>query len=71
MAEHLVHITDMPQLEIVNKDLVIAVAAGGEHLGRLTISRGGVGWFAKNDKQERHLRWEDFDRLIQRTFGAT
>ncbi|RIK80542.1 MAG: hypothetical protein DCC68_10820 [Planctomycetota bacterium] len=69
MAEHAVWLKQTPEVEIVNKDLIVEVASDGEVLGKLTISRGGLGWFPKNAEYERHLSWERFDRLVRSEFG--
>jgi hypothetical protein len=58
-----------PPLTIGKKDLTVVVGASGRRRGRLTVSRGGIGWFSFRDKQERHFTWEQFDRLVKREFG--
>jgi hypothetical protein len=70
MAEHAVHV-ELPQVEILNRDLVVSVHTDGGMLGRLTISRGGIGWFPSQGQQERHLPWERFDRLVKMEFGES
>jgi hypothetical protein len=65
MAEHSVYVKESPEFEIVNKDLVIAVQANEEMFGRLTVSRGGVGWYPKGGEKERHFTWEQFDKLVR------
>lgn len=69
MAEHTVRVEQVPEVEILHKDLVIAVESDGQALGRLTISRGGIGWFPKNAPMERALTWEQFDKLIRSQFN--
>ena len=69
MAEHTVWLKQTPEVEIVNKDLVVEVVADGEVLGKLTISRGGIGWFPKHAEHERHLNWERFDRVVRSELG--
>ena len=68
MAEHVVRVEQVPEVEILNKDLVVAVDSDGEAFGRLTISRGGIGWYPKSAPIERALTWEQFDRLIRKEF---
>jgi hypothetical protein len=68
MAEHSVHV-DLPRVEVLNKDLEIVVRADGEMFGRLTVSRGGLGWFSASDQLERPITWEQFDRFVKGTFG--
>ena len=68
MADHSVKIEQMPQVEILNKDLEITVMADDQQLGRLTISKGGVGWYPKGASLERPLTWEQFDRIVRRYF---
>jgi hypothetical protein len=69
MAQHSVFVRQMPEVEIQNKDMIIHVEADGVSLGRLTISRGGVGWFSNRDQLERPFTWEQFDRCILQHFG--
>lgn len=65
MAEHEVRIT-VPAMEVGKTDAQFDVYADGEKFGRLTVSKGGVGWYPRGPSKERHLNWEQFDRLIQR-----
>ena len=69
MSEHRVH-CELPAAEILNKDAKFDVSADEVHFGRLTVSRGGVGWFPANAPAERHLSWEKFDKLIQDHFSG-
>lgn len=69
MAEHKVQICQLPNVEIVNTDLVIAVDADGVRFGTLTISRGGLGWWPENGKKERPISWEEFDRMVRERKG--
>jgi hypothetical protein len=63
-------IGQMPELEIVHKDLKITVSsrASGK-LGDLTISRGGLGWFPSGPSNERHFTWEQFARYVKEWKG--
>lgn len=65
MAQHEISV-HFPILPASSADFVFAVTADGEALGRLTVSRGGVGWYPAGPSKERHLRWEDFDALIRK-----
>jgi hypothetical protein len=69
MAQHSVQIDQVPSVEILHKDLEITVKSDGELLGRLTISKGGVGWYPANAQLERHYNWERFDRLVREDRG--
>jgi hypothetical protein len=68
MAQHTVHI-DLPQVEVLNRDMEVVVRADGEIFGRLTISRGGLGWYSASDQLERPITWEQFDRFVKSSFG--
>ena len=41
MAEHRVHISQLPEVEILNTDLRVAIFSDEQKLGEITISRGG------------------------------
>jgi hypothetical protein len=69
MAEHAVKIVEVPELTLGNADMKLAVHADETTLGHLTISRGGLGWFPSHGHQERHMTWEQFDKLIRKEFG--
>jgi hypothetical protein len=43
MAEHRIQIKQLPEVVILNKDLVVEISSDDEKLGDLTISRGGIG----------------------------
>ena len=47
MAEHQVK-AKFPPTVILNKDAVFEVMADEDKLGRLTVSKGGIGWFPPN-----------------------
>jgi hypothetical protein len=65
MAEHKIQVKQLPEVEIVNKDLVLEVYSDEEKLGKLTISRGGLGWIPRGPSSERHFNWEQFDRYVR------
>ena len=67
MPEHDVHI-NVPSMEVGSTDVLFDVYADGEKLGRLKVSKGGIGWHPRHAPKERHLVWEDFDRLIERAW---
>jgi hypothetical protein len=69
VAEHKVHIGQLPEVEIVNKDLVVSIYSDDEKLGDLTISRGGIGWVPRGPSNERHFSWEQFDRCVREYKG--
>lgn len=68
MAEHTITV-DSPSFEVLNRDLVVEVRSDEVRFGRLTISRGGIGWYPASGQLERHFSWEQFDRMIQNTTG--
>ncbi len=68
MAEHEIRIGQLPEVEIINKDLIITVFSDGQKFGTLTISRGSLGWFPRDGKKERKLGWRRFDRMIKKEF---
>ena len=65
MAQHQVRISQLPQVDIHHKDLIVEVIADDEKLGELTVSQGGIGWFPTNAKQERSFSWEQFDQMVR------
>jgi hypothetical protein len=68
--KHKIRIGQMPELEIVHKDLVITVRSQSSgKLGDLTISRGGIGWFPSGPSNERHFTWEQFARCVREWKG--
>ena len=69
-AEHIIRIGQMPELEIVHKDLTITVSSASKgKIGDLTISRGGIGWFPSGPSIERHFSWEQFARCVREWKG--
>ena len=64
MAEHEIHV-NVPDMPVGKVDVTFSVTADGEAFGRLTVSKGGIGWFPRGPSKERHLTWEEFHRLIQ------
>jgi len=64
MPEHEIAM-DVPNMPVGKVDVTFHVTADGEAFGRLTVSKGGVGWFPRGPSKERHMTWELFDRLIQ------
>jgi hypothetical protein len=68
--EHSVRIGQMPELEIIHKDLKITVGSESKgKLGELTISRGGLGWVPSGPSYERHFTWEQFARYVKEWKG--
>ena len=51
--------------EVQNRNVVFQVYADEEKMGRLTVSRGGIGWYPSNSPNERRLDWEAFDQLVR------
>jgi hypothetical protein len=69
MAEHRIQIEQMPEVEILNKDLVVAIFSDQAKFGQITISRGGVGWVPSGPSNERHFTWEQFARCVREWKG--
>jgi hypothetical protein len=70
MAQHTIRIGQMPEVEIVHKDLKITISSDDEgKLGELTISRGGLGWIPSGPSNERHFTWEQFARCVKEWKG--
>ncbi len=68
--DHEVRIGQMPELEIVHKDLLISITSRSKgKIGELTISRGGLGWFPSGPSNERHFTWEQFARCVKEWKG--
>jgi len=61
MAKHDVQV-ELPRVSIGKSDAVFSIQADGHVRGRLTISRGGVGWLPIDGKKEIPLSWEAFDK---------
>ena len=56
--------------EVENRDVIFEVYADEEKMGRLTVSRGGIGWYPSNSPNERRLDWEAFDQLMRTWRGG-
>jgi hypothetical protein len=69
MAEHKIQIKQLPEVVILNKDLVVEISSDDEKLGDLTISRGGLGWIPRGPSDERHFTWEQFARYVREWKG--
>jgi hypothetical protein len=69
MAEHEIRISQMPEVEILHKDMIVEVRADGEKLGDLTVSQGGIGWIPNGPALERHFSWEQFVRCVREWKG--
>lgn len=62
MAEHTVKLK-APTLDVSTVDVVFRVKRDGKAFGRLKISKGGVEWMQRNDKEKAfHLSWERVDK---------
>jgi hypothetical protein len=70
MSEHTVQIVQVPDFEVLKKDLRILIRADESTLGHLTISRGGIGWLPSGAPLERHFTWEQFAQLVDRQFPS-
>jgi len=69
MAEQRVHISQLPDVEILNTDLRVAIFSDEQKLGEITISRGGLGWYPSGGLNERHFNWEQFARYVREWKG--
>jgi hypothetical protein len=68
--KHKIRIGQMPELEIIHKDLMITVTSKTTgKLGDLTISRGGLGWYPSGPSHQRHFTWEEFARYVKEWKG--
>lgn len=65
MPEHRIQIGQLPEVEIINKDLKVSIYSDDEKLGELTISRGGLGWIPRGPSKERHFSWEQFANYVK------
>ena len=65
MAQHEIRLK-LPAQQIVNSDAQFDVYADKEKLGTLTVSRGGIGWFPFNARNERHCTWREFARWMEK-----
>ena len=63
MPRHDIAMT-VPDLEVRNKDVEIAVRSDDELLGTLKVSRGSIDWFPAKAQRGYRLEWERFDRLM-------
>ena len=59
----------MPELQVLHKDMIIEIKSDSQALGKVTISKGGLGWKSRWMQVERHLTWERLDKLIREQFG--
>lgn len=65
MAKHKI-LVNLPEAEVQNSDAEFEIRANGRKLGKLTISRGGLGWKShKRKRKEIHLPWERFDQCMK------
>lgn len=69
MAKHSVTLKQMPELQVLHKDMVVEIKSDGRVLGKATLSKGGLGWKSKWMHVERHLSWEKLDKVIREHFG--
>lgn len=51
---------DLPSRPLANSDAKFEINTGGEKLGRLRISKGGVDWYPKNKKTPVKFTWKQF-----------
>lgn len=55
----------VPEHEIVNTDVVVAVFSDDEKLGEVRISRGTIDWVPRNHTHAFRLSWEAFDSVMR------
>jgi hypothetical protein len=65
MARHEIE-ANFPAHQVLNTDLSVVVTSDGRRLGELTISRGSIDWRPSKRHAAVQLRWEQFDRLMER-----
>jgi len=65
MAQEVV-ISQMPNLELVNKDIILTVKEDGEIIGKLAISKGGIKWTPRGKSVNViEKNWSQFDTAMQ------
>ncbi|KAA0233571.1 MAG: hypothetical protein EDR02_13100 [Actinobacteria bacterium] len=64
MPEHRIYMS-VPEHEIVNTDVVVAVFSDEEKLGEVRISRGTIDWVPRNHTHAFRIGWEAFDALMR------
>jgi hypothetical protein len=69
MPEHTLEVIQVPAFPVVNTDLVISIKSDEEQFGKLTVSRGGLGWYPRSGELERHFTWEQFARCVKEWKG--
>lgn len=58
-------ISQMPEIEVLRKDLIIDVEIDGDKLGEFRLSKGSVDFYSKNAKTTHHrVTWKDLSELI-------
>ncbi|MCA0206755.1 MAG: hypothetical protein LCH92_20620 [Proteobacteria bacterium] len=58
-------ISKMPQVEILNRDMVIDVEVDGDKLGEFRLSKGSVDFYKKGAKTKHHrLSWTELADLM-------
>jgi len=64
MAEHNISFS-LPELEMGKVDAHFYIYKDKEKLGRITISKGGLDYYARNKKKPIKISWSKFDELLQ------
>lgn len=52
-------------ISVGNVDVKHEVRRGGELLGTLAISKGGLDWKPKNARKAKRVNWEQFDEWMR------
>lgn len=58
-------LSDVSDVQLGNKGLVITVSRDGSILGHLMVGKASIVWFEKHAKRKgRKVSWEDFHRCV-------
>ena len=68
MPVHKIQVS-LPNVPIVNSDVIIEIFQDEEKLGKITISKGSLEWYPVYAKKPYNLEWSRFDRMIKEFFN--
>lgn len=55
---------NLPSRPLANSDAIFVVRRGGEKLGELRVSKGGIDWYPRHAKTPITIGWRKFARLL-------
>ena len=64
MAEHNISFS-LPELQMGKVDAHFYIYRDHERLGRITISKGGLDYYARSKKKPIKISWSKFDELVK------